>query len=771
MKVIHLIGGGDEGGAKSHVLQLVKELGKHIDVTLVSFRRGKFHEDAVDMGIDARAIHSGNVILDLNRTLKLIKEGGYDVIHSHGAKANMMASIIKRMTGIPVVTTVHSDYRLDYMHSVLKRFSFGVINMIALRRIDYHISVSNNFKEMLIDRGFNPQRIYSVYNGIPFDNDIPPYTRREFFERFKVPFPEDCVLIGIMARLHPVKDHETFLKAAAEVVKKNPKARFLISGPGDELRAPLSQLAEKLGIASYVYFTGMVDRPFDFFQSIDINVLTSISESFPYVILEGTRFARATVSTRVGGLGDLIDSGENGYLVEPRDWKALGEHLAELSLNKEKRERMGALIKEKAESEFSLKHMCHTQLNIYKTILNTEKKLKADGKKYDVAILGYYGYKNSGDEAILRSTLNAFRKLDPDLSYIVFSRDPKETKKHYQVDSFNRFNLLKVRKILKSTRLFLAGGGSLIQDNTSTRSILYYLTVLRMAKMCGTRAMLFANGIGPIKKAFNRRNATRVLDHLYAISLRDSESFQEIKSLGISKPHIYVTSDPAILLKPAADERIRKLMDKEGVPHDKPLVGFSIRKWADSSYLEDIAAIADFCSEKLGAYVVFIPMQFPSDYEICSEVKNRMKHPATIIKNMYCPEDMLGFVGKLELLVGMRLHSLIYAASQCVPLTGLVYEPKVDAFLNEIGQPSAGSIEKLDKDKVRAIIEELWNSKADIKERLQKSKERLALMAQINVDTAYQTLKGNDSGLFRNSEREDSALARPWLRSVANRYG
>ncbi len=745
MKAIHLIGGGDEGGAKSHVLQLVKELGKHIEVTLVSFRKGSFHDDAIAMGIDARIIKTGNIIFDLRKTLKIVKSGHYDIIHAHGAKANMMATIIKHLTGIPVVTTVHSDYKLDYMHSLLKRFSFGVINMIALRRINYHVSVSNNFKEMLIERGFNPQRIYSVYNGIPFDNEIEPCTRGEFFRRFKVPFPEDCVLIGIMARLHPVKDHETFLRAAAEVVKANPSARFLISGPGDELMPHLKQFADKLGLTSYVYFTGMVDRPFDFFQSIDINVLTSISESFPYVILEATRVGKVTVSTRVGGLGDLIDSGVNGYLVQPRDWKTLGKHLTELSLNKEKREHMGALLKEKAEREFSLKNMCQTQLSIYETILKSEETVKKDGKLYDIAILGYYGYKNSGDEAILRSTLDALRKLDPEITLLVFSKDPRETKKVYHVDSVNRFNLLKVMKRLKKTRLFLAGGGSLIQDNTSTRSILYYLTVLKMAEKLGTRVMLFANGIGPIKRAFNRHCAGKTLNSLNAISLRDSESFNEIKALGISKPSIYVTSDPAILMEPSDKASINELMVKERIPQDKPLIGFSIRKWADSDYLDQIAKIADYCVEHFGAHPVFMPMQYPSDYEISQSIRARMENSASVIEGMYRPEVMLGFTGRLELLVGMRLHSLIYGASQCVPLIGLVYEPKVDAFLKEVGQPSAGSMDKLDGNSVCCILNGVWESRVQIREVLRESKKRLAFMAQSNIEIAYHMIRAKAS--------------------------
>ncbi|MGI6085030.1 MAG: polysaccharide pyruvyl transferase CsaB [Acetivibrionales bacterium] len=741
MKVIHLIGGGDEGGAKSHVLQLIKELGKHIDATLISFRKGKFHDDAVAMGIDARIVKTGNIFLDLRKTLKLIKSGQYDIIHSHGAKANMMASIIKSITGIPVVTTVHSDYHLDYIHSILKRFTFGIINMIALRRINHHISVSANLKEILKDSGFDPQHLYSVNNGISFDNEISPCTRKEFFERFGVPFPEDCVLIGIMARLHPVKDHETFLRAAAEVIKVNPDARFLIAGPGDELMDHLKQFADSLGLTPYVYFTGMVENPYDFFQIIDINVLTSISEGFPYVVLEGARFSKVFVSTRVGGLSELVESGVNGYLVEPKDWKTLGTYLSELSLDKNKREIMGEKLKIMAEAGFSLRSMCESQLSIYEAILKEEKKNKQDGKKYDIALLGYYGYKNSGDEAILKSILDAFRKTDPKLTFLVFSKKPRETKKQFLVDSVNRFNIIKVIGILKKTRLFLAGGGSLIQDNTSTRSIWYYLSVLKTAKKLGTRTMLFANGIGPIKRTFNRRFAGKILNELQAISLRDAESFNEIKALGINKPNIYVSSDPAVLLEASDESRVDELIQIENIPLDKPLIGFSIRKWANSGYLDKIAEIADYCAKKFNAHPVFIPMQYPMDFEISQVVAGRMTHPSSIVTRLYSPDIILGLTSRLKLMVGMRLHSIIYAATQCIPLIGLVYEPKVEAFLKEINQPSAGHVENLDTVKICKKLDLIWENNAKIRDDLCNSKKRLTLMAKANVATAYHMLK------------------------------
>ena len=741
MKVIHLIGGGDEGGAKSHVLQLIKELGKHIDATLISFRKGKFHDDAVAMGIDARIVKTGNIFLDLRKTLKLVKSGQYDIIHSHGAKANMMASIIKRITGVPVVTTVHSDYHLDYMHSLLKKLTFGLINMISLRRIDYHISVSGNLKEMLKDSGFDPQHLYSVNNGISFDNGIAPCTRNEFFERFKVPFSDDCVLIGIMARLHPVKDHETFLRAAAEVIKANSDARFLIAGPGDELMGHLKQFADKLGLTPYVYFTGMVEKPYDFFQIIDINVLTSISEGFPYVVLEGARFSKAFVSTRVGGLSELVESGVNGYLVEPKDWKSLGVYLSELSLDKNKRELMGERLKVMAEAEFSLRKMCESQLSIYEAIIKEVKKNKLDCKKFDITLLGYYGYKNSGDEAILKSTLDAFRKIDPELTFLVFSKKPRETKKLYSVDSVNRFNLFKVVSILKKSRLFLAGGGSLIQDNTSTRSIWYYLTVLRMAKRLGTKTMLFANGIGPIKRSFNRRFAGKVLNELQAISLRDAASFNEIKALGINKPEIYVSSDPAVLLEAPDENKVDLLIKMENIPTEKPLIGFSIRKWANSGYVDIIAEIADYCVEKYNSHPVFIPMQYPMDFDISQAIASKMKHASSIVTNMYSPDIILGLTARLKLMVGMRLHSIIYAATQCIPLIGLVYEPKVEAFLKEINQLSAGNIEYLDAKKICEQLDNIWKNEAKIRDELCKSKKRLSIMSQANVVNAYDMLK------------------------------
>ena len=194
-------------------------------------------------------------------------------------------------------------------------------------------------------------------------------------------------------------------------------------------------------------------------------------------------------------------------------------------------------------------------------------------------------------------------------------------------------------------------------------------------------------------------------------------------------------------MDPSDNSYVEALMNAENVPSDKPLVGFSIRRWADSGYLDQIAKIADYCVDKFDAHPLFIPMQYPMDFEISESIRSKMKHDSSIITGTYTPEVILGLTSKLELMVGMRLHSIIYAANRCVPLIGLVYEPKVGAFLNEIGQPSAGYTDKLDYEEICRQLDYIWENREKTKTQLCESKKRLTIMSNANIMTAYDLLK------------------------------
>jgi Glycosyltransferase len=368
MNIIHLIGGGDVGGAKIHVLSLIKEMNKYINVRLISLREGQFADDARKMGIDVEVVATGNFISDVAMVKKIAMEHNAKLIHSHGAKANLYATLSKGSLNIPVVTTMHSDYRLDYMNSFWKRVSYGFLNTIALRFVDYYVAVSNRFRKMLIDRDFNKDRIFTVYNGVDFNKELEHYSRADFAKKYSLDLPEDSVVIGILCRFDPVKGLDTYINAAKIVIDNNPNVRFILGGDGPQ-RPYLEKLVNSLGISGNVLFPGWIKNAYEFMDCIDINVLSSISESFPYVILEGVLYKNPTVSSDVGGISDLIDDGRNGFLFQPGDYKKLAEHLTSLINDPELRKAMGEGIYDKASKEFSLENMCKTQIHIYNEIL------------------------------------------------------------------------------------------------------------------------------------------------------------------------------------------------------------------------------------------------------------------------------------------------------------------------------------------------------------------------------------------------------------------
>jgi glycosyltransferase involved in cell wall biosynthesis len=349
----------------------------------------------------------------------------------------MFSLAARKFTHLPSVTTVHSDYRLDYMHSLFKELTFGNINAVALRHIDYYIGVSENFRKMLVERDFNPENIFTVYNGMDFQSPVNSYSRESFAARYNIELSDTDVIVGIAARLYPVKGIDTLIEAASEVVKKNPSVKFIIGGDGEDKKR-LERKVAAMGLSGKVLFVGWLDDPYELMSIVDISVLTSISESFPYSILEGARFKKATVSSRVGGIPDLIESGENGYLFEPGDYMKLAEQILDLAGDSSKRMIMGQKIYDKASTYFSLDRMCRTQLGIYEKILEKHSRRQKTGKSFDVIISGYYGFKNVGDDAMLMAIIDNLRAYKPDINIVVLSKRPSETRSTYGVESIGR---------------------------------------------------------------------------------------------------------------------------------------------------------------------------------------------------------------------------------------------------------------------------------------------------------------------------------------------
>ena len=739
MKVIHLISGGDSGGAKTHVLSLLQNLNKTITAQLVCFRDGPFAEEARAMGIPTM-ICGGNNIPHLRRELTAyIKEGGYQLIHCHGSRANMIGALLRGPTGLPVISTVHSDYKLDYMGRPFARLTFGAINAWALRQLDYRIGVSDAMVDLLINRGFPPDRFYAIYNGIDFTPAPPQGDRLAYLRGLGADVDENSVVVGIAARLNPVKDMSTLIRGFAEGHKTCSRLRLVIAGDGEE-RQKLGDLARELGVEKEVTFAGWISGGMDrFYSALDINALTSLSETFPYALTEGTRFHLATVATAVGGIPYLIDQDVNGYLFTPGDWQSLGHYLAALGNDDALRHEMGEKLYEKASSKFSIQSTVDTQLHIYEEIIRRHNRPKRD--RDGVVICGAYGRGNAGDDAILEAILQEMRAIDPDMPITVLTKDPKATRLTYRVRTAGRMDVLTWKKAMRHAALYINGGGSLIQDVTSRRSLWFYLHNIQAAHKAGCKVQMYGCGIGPVLREQHRQLAARVLNaSVDVITLREPDSLKELQSMGVTKPEILLTADPALTLPAANSDEIDSVLLRSGIPPRGNYLCFALRNWKG---FEEKAPLfgqaAQYAYETYGLTPVFAAVEKHLDPVAGRLAAAGLKIPHYFLDDAGSAGTIIGALSRMQAVVSMRLHALIFAAGQGIPLAGVVYDPKVSAFLRYIGQENFQDLSSLTLERLKAMIDQAVG--APISPEAQAAAvQKLRQTEQVNMETARRLL-------------------------------
>lgn len=739
MKVIHLISGGDSGGAKTHVLSLLQNLNKTITAQLVCFRDGPFAEEARTMGIPTM-ICGGNNIPHLRRELAdYIREGGYQLIHCHGSRANMIGALLRKSTGLPVVSTVHSDYKLDYMGRPFARLTFGAINAWALRHLDYRIGVSDAMVDLLIDRGFPPDRFYAIYNGIDFTPAPSQGERLAYLRGLGADVEENSVVVGIAARLNPVKDMSTLIRGFAEGHKSCPRLRLVIAGDGEE-RQKLGDLAKELGVEKEVTFAGWISGGMDrFYSALDINALTSLSETFPYALTEGARFHLATVATAVGGIPYLIDQDVNGYLFIPGDWQTLGRYLAALGNEDALRREMGEKLYEKASAKFSIQSTVDTQLHIYEEIIRRHNRPKRD--RDGVVICGAYGRGNAGDDAILEAILQEMRAIDPDMPITVLTKDPKATRLTYRVRTAGRMDVLTWKKAMRHAGLYINGGGSLIQDVTSRRSLWFYLHNIQAAHKAGCKVQMYGCGIGPVLREQHRKLAASVLNaSVDVITLREPDSLKELQSMGVTKPEILLTADPALTLPAASEDEIDSVLLRAGIPPHGKYLCFALRNWKG---FEDKAPLfaqaAKYAYETYGLTPVFAAVEKHLDPVAGRLAAAGLDIPHYFLDDAGSAGTIIGALSRMQAVVSMRLHALIFAAGQGIPLAGVVYDPKVSAFLRYIGQENFLDLDALTADALKAMIDRMVSSPISPEEQA-AAVQKLRQIEQVNVDTARRLL-------------------------------
>ena len=353
------------------------------------------------------------------------------------------------------------------------------------------------------------------------------------------------------------------------------------------------------------------------------------------------------------------------------------------------------------------------------------------GRAVRLVLSGYYGFGNSGDEAVLLSILQALdeagRARGLRIEPVVLSGDPAWTERQYGVEAVPRMKPAAVWRALRGADGLISGGGSLLQDATGLGSIPYYLGVIEATLRLGKPAFVYAQGIGPVRRRFFRPLIARTFNRCAYVSVRDEESAAALKEYGVDPDRIEVVPDPVMGLSDGEgfQETDSRAAENPAEPErgEPALVGVSVRFWReDRADLDRVADALAALARMRPVRYRFLPMHRGSDEEASRYVMDRLKRlmdggtpdgastadvpqaaaPSQGVPGLELapahddPREMLRETGLCRLLIGMRLHALIYAANRRVPMLGISYDPKIDRFLAGIGQSPAGTTEALD---------------------------------------------------------------------------
>ncbi len=354
-----------------------------------------------------------------------------------------------------------------------------------------------------------------------------------------------------------------------------------------------------------------------------------------------------------------------------------------------------------------------------------------------IVVSGYYGSKNAGDEAMLAAMLEVLGDLDPKLHITVISADPEDTRKRHGVDAISWLGFPTIIRELRQADLLISGGGSLLQNVTSRRSLYYYMVIIMLAHFLGTRVMLYAQGIGPIIGRVAQWAMGYLGNHVDLITVRDEGSLKELARLGINKTIIECTADPVLAIHPVGKEAGRAIFKAYHADGAKPVLGISVREWQGwHHYKEVLAEVSDMVVRELGARVVFIPMQFPDDVKAAQSIAALTQEECTVLKDEYTTSEFLSLVGNMDLVLGIRLHALIFAGVMGVPMLGISYDPKIDRFLASIGEEPVGNLKDVTAEELMAEIRRKWNDKQTFRQRNGELLAQLREMAAHNAELA-----------------------------------
>ncbi len=713
------------GGAETHVVELAKELKRKGFNIIVTSNGGVYVRELEEAGIKHYSVplqnkNPLNMIKAARLLKKIIKEEKIDIVHSHARIPSFILGRLHRHMKFPFVTTAHWVFNTGYGLKYITDWG------------EKTVAVSEDIKTYLMDNYHVPEGDINVtINGIDTNKFSSDIVCDDVMREFGI--SEEETVITYVSRLDESRSlvAKQLIEAIPELNKKIDKLKVVIVGAGDDFDN-VKALTNKVN--------GMVGRDVIVLAGArtDINKLIAPCRLFIGVsraALEAMAANKPVIIAGNEGYIGLFDEGKLNVGIDTNFCcRGCEQSTSELlkrdvlkffDMSLEEQKSLGNYGRQLIEKEYSVSRMADDSIKVYDWALQKNK---------EILISGYYGFKNSGDDALLKAIIQDLKCYKESPNIVVLSANPRETMENYKVKSISRLNPVKIFGHMNNADMLISGGGTLIQDRTSTKSLWYYLTIISIALRKKLKVMLYSNGIGPLEKKKNIEVTKKILDKVDLITLRDEKSAKALRDIGVENKNVMITADPALDLDVADKSRGAAILVEEGVPSGVKILGVSVRRWQNlgPDFEDEIAKVCDYAYEKYGYYTVFLPMQASRDLVILQNIGRKMKNKSSLVKKRYCVEDMISIMSCFDLCIGMRLHTLIYAAVNAVPVMGLVYDPKISSFMDYTHQKNYINVENLCGDRLTEMLDSCISNYNELKKDLQCNYNELKQKAQLN---------------------------------------
>ncbi|PIR14055.1 MAG: hypothetical protein COU71_00210 [Parcubacteria group bacterium CG10_big_fil_rev_8_21_14_0_10_38_31] len=369
-KIIYLITKSSWGGATRYVFDLATNLSKDdFEVVVASGGEGVLNDKLKDMGIrtisikklsrDVSLIDEVRVFFNL---IKIFKEERPDIVHLNSSKAGAIGSLSAKIAGVPKIIFTAHGWAFNEGRPIWQKTLIKIFVLVTLIFQDNIICVSEQTRSDIKNFPFIQKKIRVIYNGI---SEIPFLGKSEARIALDnlsiVSIDKKIVWLGAISELHKNKGLEYAIKAIS-LLKDYPVV-FVIMGSG-ELRKDIEDMIKREKLEQRVVLLGFVSDAKRYLKAFDIFLLPSITEAFPYVVIEAGMAGLPVVASSVGGVSDII-SDDCGVLVKPRDYRAIETGLKNLLNDREKGERLGFNLNQRVVKNFSFQGMLSKTINTY----------------------------------------------------------------------------------------------------------------------------------------------------------------------------------------------------------------------------------------------------------------------------------------------------------------------------------------------------------------------------------------------------------------------